>query len=470
MFIGILPSIKASLIELILPKMRNVFNCLFAIIAFLCLEVSPTYSQSKIILDKASTGGYCNQYFDLGDHGFALIFNKNKDVDEGVGKDAALLNNIYYYSKDLSKKAVFKVTTNGQFTMHATKNNIFIIDRLSTKYTVRVLDFTGRELLVKKFDLEDIGLNQDQIFRFHFTQMGKMMFEVYDGHDYLHLFQINLMSPEQNILSEIDIPVPSGAPLENLKFQGRWQLVGESGGYYVLAKKGANAEYDPNAIAYHLAFYDEDFQLFRELLLDNFVMPGTQMIGKDASFSLNPVLQSFIVSCLIIKNGKTGFMVANYGMDPNSNVMKLFWHKEFELINNEKYKLVENDGLSVPAPPVIAHKGPKVLVSVVKGRTNVQEEALNQMVVFNPQGNTVFNEVQMGNYEQLNLDGYCVDNNNMYSRIKKLQMNTALKPYCDMQNCDVLDIDLDANGNELAIVRNYDIKKNQVIIYRYTAK
>jgi hypothetical protein len=49
-------------------------------------------------------------------------------------------------------------------------------------------------------------------------------------------------------------------------------------------------------------------------------------------------------------------------------------------------------------------------------------------------------------------------------------MNAILKPYCEMQNCDVLGFDLDANGNELAVVRNYDINKNQVIIYRYPKK
>jgi hypothetical protein len=70
----------------------------------------------------------------------------------------------------------------------------------------------------------------------------------------------------------------------------------------------------------------------------------------------------------------------------------------------------------------------------------------------------------------LNFDNYCVDNNNMYSRIKALQMAAVLKPFCEMQNVDVLDIDLDAAGNELAIVRNYDVKKNQVTIFRFTKK
>lgn len=188
-------------------------------------------------------------------------------------------------------------------------------------------------------------------------------------------------------------------------------------------------------------------------------MPNTQMLGKEASFSLNPTLQSFVVSCNLIRNGKLAFMVANYGMDPNSSVMKLFWHKEFEIIDNSKYRLIDNDGLSTPAPPTISNKGEQVIVCLNKGRTNVQEESLNQMVVFNGQGENIFNAVQMGNFEQLNLDGYCVDNNNMYSRIKKLQMAEVLKPFCEMQNIDVLDIDVDPQGNELVIIRNYDIKE-----------
>jgi hypothetical protein len=92
------------------------------------------------------------------------------------------------------------------------------------------------------------------------------------------------------------------------------------------------------------------------------------------------------------------------------------------------------------------------------------------MVIFNGQGENTFNAIQMGNFEQLNLDGYCVDNDNLYSRISKLQMAAILKPYCEMQNVDALDIDVDAMGNELAIIRNYDIKKNQVIIYRFTKR
>jgi len=107
------------------------------LLAFLSI-FSNVFAQSKIILDKHSAGGYCNQYFDLDENGFALVFNKDKDADAGAGSSASILNNVYYYSKDLVKRANFKVTSTGNFSLHASKNNIFVVDRLSTKYHVRV--------------------------------------------------------------------------------------------------------------------------------------------------------------------------------------------------------------------------------------------------------------------------------------------------------------------------------------------
>ncbi|OYU96125.1 MAG: hypothetical protein CFE21_06860 [Bacteroidetes bacterium B1(2017)] len=450
--------------------MKNYLLLSYLFLLTIAFSGTKALAQSKIILDKQSGGGYCNHHYDLGEYGFILVFNKSKDVDEGVGKDASIQNNYFYYSKDLSKRANFKINTTGQVSFYASKNNIFLIDRLSTKYTIRVLDFTGREIANKKLDIESVGLNQDLISKIHFTTLGKMVFEVYDGHSQLHIYQNNLLNPQDNLVQEIDIALPSANPLQSMKFIGNWSMVGESMGYYILAKKGANAEYDPNAIAYHIAFYDEEFNLFRELLLDNFIMPNEQMLGKEAAFSLNPSLQTFIVSCLINKNGKSGYLVANYGMDPNSSVMRLFWHKEFEIINNEKYKLIENDGLSVPAPPIISHKGPLVTVSVMRGRTNVQEEAVNQLTILDGQGTLLFNAVQNGNFDALNLDNYCVDNDNRYSRIKKLQMAAVLKPYCEKTTCEVLDIDVDQFGNELVIIRDGNINVNQVVIYRFTKK
>lgn len=442
----------------------------FFVVLTLFFGLNQSMGQSKIILDKQSTGGYCNNYFDLGEHGFALIFNKSKDVDEGTDKESNLQNNIYYYSKDLLKRANFKLTTTGQFKMYASKNNLFAVDRLSTKYQVKMLDFSGSEVSTKKFDLADIGLNQDLINNIHFTDLGKMIFEVYDGLDQLHLFQIDLKSNQDLTLKEIDLQFPSNNPLESMSFQGNWKLTAQTSGFYILAKKGSNSDFDPNAIAYHIAFYDEEFNLFRELLLDNFLMKDVQMLGKAATISLNPVLQSFVVSCNILKGGKPAFMAAEYAMNTDNNVLRLKWYKEFELINNQKYQFILQDGISVPAPPVISHRGPKTYVSLYKGRLNLNEESINQMVVIDAEGKTTMNAVQMGNYEQLNLDGFCVDNDNLYSRVKTMQVAAILKPFCESQNVSVVDLDLDAFGNELVIVLNYEIKKDQIIIYRFPKK
>jgi hypothetical protein len=439
-------------------------------ILFILFGLNQTLGQSKIILDKQSAGGYCNNYFDLGEHGFALIFNKSKDVDEGTDKESNLQNNIYYYSKDLSKRANFKLTSNGQFTMYASKNNLFVVDRLSTKYVVKVLDYSGREISSKKFDIADIGLNQDLIHRIHFTDLGRMVFEVYDGLDQLHLFQIDLKGSQDAGLKEVDLQLPSNNPLESMNFQGNWKLITQTTGFYILAKKGSNADFDPNAIAYHIAFYDEEFNLFRELLLDNFLMKDIQMLGKEASISLNPVLQSFVVSCNILKAGKPAFMAAEYAMSADNNVLRLKWYKEFDLINNQKYQFILQDGISVPAPPIISHRGPKTYISLYKGRLNVNEEGLNQMVIIDAEGKTTMNAVQMGNFEQLNLDGFCVDNDNLYSRIKTMQVAAVLKPFCESQYVNVVDLDLDAYGNELVIILNYEIKKDQIIIHRFPKK
>jgi hypothetical protein len=109
-------------------------------------------------------------------------------------------------------------------------------------------------------------------------------------------------------------------------------------------------------------------------------------------------------------------------------------------------------------------------LSLYKGRLNVNEESLNQMVVIDAEGKTTMNAVQMGNYEQLNLDGFCVDNDNLYSRVKTMQVAEVLKPFCESQNVSVVDLDLDAYGNELVIILNYDFKKDQIIIYRFPKK
>ncbi len=437
-------------------------------IVVLLLGLKQSLAQTKTILDTKIVGGYCNKYFDLKENGFAFVFNKEKDVDEGYGKTASNQNIVIYYSRDMTRRASFRFNAIGEVSVFASKNYLFALDRLSTVYNFRVFDRIGKEIINKKIDISSAGLSQDLISKLHFTANGKVIFEVYDGLQELHLFTNNLLYADQPYLSEIDIPYPTANPLQSMSYTGKWVFLGETTGYYILSRKGANTEFDPNAIAYHIAFYDEDFSLFRELLLDNFLLPGEQMIGKDAALSLNSTLQSFAVSCLISHGPKLALLVANYGMDPNSGVMSLFWHKEFELIDNNKHKFIENDGMSVPPPPVISNRGSLIDVSVMKNRISVNEEAINQLVSFDGQGNNTFNAIQMGAFEMLNLDAYCVDNNNLYSRIKKLQMAAILKTACEQSQCEALDISVDGQGNELVIIK--DGKKNQVTIYQLKAK
>jgi hypothetical protein len=51
-----------------------------------------------------------------------------------------------------------------------------------------------------------------------------------------------------------------------------------------------------------------------------------------------------------------------------------------------------------------------------------------------------------------------------------MQVAEVLKPFCESQNVSVVDLDLDAYGNELVIILNYDFKKDQIIIYRFPKK
>ena len=95
-------------------------------------------------------------------------------------------NNVFFYTKDLSKRANFKVTTDGQVTFHGSKKHFYCLDRLNTRYIIYTYDMTGRVLGKKKFDLGDIGLSYDMISSMHFSHLVELLLEVYDGRDELH--------------------------------------------------------------------------------------------------------------------------------------------------------------------------------------------------------------------------------------------------------------------------------------------
>lgn len=439
---------------------------LFSLILLL-FTLSQAYAQNKIVIDAKSAGGYLNEYFDIGEFGFAMAFSQIDATNIQTSKKEQRATSIQYFSKDLTKRAYIKINAEGILKMYGNSKFLFLEDRVDNKYTLYLFDYTGRQLGKKKFNIGNVGLSVDMIEKTHFTINGEMLFEVYDGRGELHLFKIPLQDPAETNLVEVDLARPSSDPLKELSSKGDWKFLGQVMGFYITARKGANSDIDPNAIAYHLAFYDEEFQLFRELLLDNFLLPGVQMLGKEASMSLNPAMQSFVVSALITRGTNPGVMIANYGMNAENNVMTRFWHKEYSIKNNQKYKLVEIDGSTVPTPPVIMHRGSQVIVSVEKNRHADNEEVLNQLIALDMQGNESINEVQLGNYDMLNLDNFCVDNDNQYSRIKKMQIAAVLKPYCETTDSEVIDIDLDASGNELLIIKKGLGKKEQITIMRF---
>jgi hypothetical protein len=295
-----------------------------------------------------------------------------------------------------------------------------------------------------------------------------MLLEVFDPRGELHLFDYDLLSKEDLGLIELDFPIPSSNPFLNMKSTGNWNFMAAYSGYYMFYKRGSNAEFEPSSLAYHLTFYDEEYNLFKELLIDNILQPGETLYGKEASVSINTSLQTFIVSAIIKKDNQPMILVSSYGMNPNSSVMNLFWRHTIPLINNKKYHFTEEDGITMPLPPIIRNNGNRIEISVIKTRVSVEEEAINQFLNFDAQGKNTFNQVQMGNYEQLNLDGFCVDNANLYSRIKQLQMNQLLKTYCEKTGSETMDIFYGDKGEEMVIIKDNALK--QVIIYSFKGK
>ena len=146
----------------------------------------------------------------------------------------------------------------------------------------------------------------------------------------------------------------------------------------------------------------------------------------------------------------------------------MFWRKLIPVIHNNKFKLIDFDGYSSPLPPEVRNQGNRIEISLYKARTSIQEEGLNQLITLNEQGELLFNQIQMGTYDQLNLDGYCVDNDNLYNRIKTLQMNQTLKKYCEQTGSEAIDMNYTDTGDELLVIRENKIK--QVLMYFFRSK
>jgi hypothetical protein len=214
-----------------------------------------------------------------------------------------------------------------------------------------------------------------------------------------------------------------------------------------------------------LAFYAEDFSLYRELLIDNLLQKGQQMLCKTFNLVLNRKTQQVILSAVIAKENKPYALVAGYGIDGDKTLMKQLWRNELEIIMNNRYQVIEFDGVNVPQAPELYCNGNNTFAMVYKESGTVAEEKINQFIVINENGKVLFNKIQKGNLNELNLDAFCVDADQMYDRIYQLKMFATLKGHCEDVNVEALDIYVSDDNKELAVLK--DNGKKQVIIYYF---
>jgi hypothetical protein len=355
----------------------------------------------------------------------------------------------------------------GEISVFANDNYLLLVDRIEETYHMKLIDYAGKEVKSFIVSIADIGLSQDLIARTTLTSFNRLLLEVYDSREELHLFEYDLFNTEKKGFYEIDNAFPSSNPFEKMKV-GPWNYLTANNQFHILLRRGSNAEYEPTSLAYHLLFYNERFQLNKELLIDNLLYPGESLFGKEANVTLNKKTQTIVIGANIIKDNKPFVLVCNYGFQNQSNILTLFWRKLIPVIHNNKFKLIDFDGYSSPLPPEVRNQGNRIEISLYKARTSIQDEGLNQLITLNEQGELLFNQIQMGTYDQLNLDGYCVDNDNLYNRIKTLQMNQTLKKYCEQTGSEALDMNYTDTGDELLVIRENKIK--QVLMYFFRSK
>lgn len=418
----------------------------------------------SVLLDGKLSGGYWTEYFDLGDHGFVLVFSRIKS-GERVASKTELPQIAYYYSKDLSQRAVMRFNTNpiGIISFYANANHLFLTERNIDNYRVRMYDYKGDFVIEKKFSLNSIGLTIDMVSRVFASNDDKLFFETDDLLQQVHLYAFDLMKDFS--LNEIDIPYPSGDPLESMAFKTEWIYLDEYDGYHVFYRRGSSREFDADDIKFHIAYYDENFNLYRELYVDNVLAPGQKLFGKEVSLIINPVTRSLLVGGYFREGGRPKAFFMQYPLYSQGSLLNRSWRRDFSVISNEVYRLIDEDSINVPLPPTLSKKGVRNMLSISRNRISVNEETINQLVVVDSAGNVQFNDVQMGNFETLNLDGFCVDAQKMYSRLVKRMMNLTLRSYCQNKSAQALDIDIDDRNNELLIIQ--DEAKNQVAVYYF---
>jgi len=419
----------------------------------------------SVTLDAKTSGGFYQNYFDLGENGFIVVLNKIKnDIKASVNLKESN-NTAYYFSKDLTKRTIIRFTSLDNTSFLANENFIVLLEKNLDIYNIKLFDYNGKLVSTKRLDLAQAGLSNDKINRTFLSNGTRINYEVYDLMQGVHIFYNDLTLPGQNDIIEADLAFPNSNLFESISYPSEWKFLSEHKGYYIFYRIGNNKQFNPDNTIFHIAMFDNSFGLFRELSSYNILSSGEILQGKEFSIDLNTAQQSFYVSYINKISDKYGFCVQKYKFDNLSNAIIRTTRKDGDLINNSAYKFVEIDGISAPKVPLLKQNGKDEEVVIAKDRLSLVEEAVNQIYILDESDNVKYNEVQTGDYDMLNLDGFCGDNGKMYSRFDKLMMKNALKQICECKRCEVLDIALDEKGNELLITQNAET--NVVNIYRF---
>ena len=436
------------------------FVSLTLLVSFVNAQIKPLVS-----LDAKTSGGFYQNYFDLGENGFIVVLNKSKNDIKASVNTKETSNTAYYFSKDLTKRTIIRFTSLDNTSFLANENFIVLLEKNVDVYNVKLYDYNGKLVTTKRLDLAQAGLSNDKINRTFLSSGTRINYEVYDLMQGVHIFYNDLTTPGQNDIIEADIAFPNSNLFESISYPSEWKFLSEYRGYYTFYRIGNNKQYNPDNTILHIAMYDNNFGLFRELNSNNILSVGEILQGKEISIDLNISQQSFYLSFINKISDKYGFSVQKYKFDNLSNTLKRTLKKDFDLINNATYKFVETDGISTPKTPILKQNGKDEEIVIAKDRLSLVDEAVNQICFLDEADNVKYNEVQTGDFDILNLDGFCGDNGKMYSRFDKMMMKNALKQICECKRCEVLDIALDEKGNELLITQNAET--NIVNIYRF---
>jgi len=414
-----------------------------------------------VILDGKLSGGFFSKYTDLGDNGFVVDFANVKPADRKSQKPREYQHSAFFYSKDLSKRALMRYSSFNDAEFYANNTNIFLVDKNSDYIKVKVFDFNGRYKSEKRVVLSAIGLRYNMVQSTFFGNDNKIYFEVYDMTNQLHLYSMNVASGNE-ILTEIDIPIPSHDLLSGLREKSEWKLLGVLLDNIVLYRKGMENVLLPKVVKIQLAMYNSSFKLQREYLIENFLTEKQTLAGSDISLLINQNNKSIYLGAYIKSEGEVKATIIKYHLSSATEILNQQWRINFDLINNETNRFIDPRNLSLAITPIMHLRGTQTEMSLMRNLPTANEEMTNQLILVDDNGKVVHNAVQTGNFFGLSLDGYCVDAQQMYTRIYSKKMNVVLKSNCENKGIQVLDVDFDDNENELLIL--HDESKNQVFI------